>query len=171
MGSSNDLKDFSSSLNHVKNAGRIVMNNDAPPPAFFHHPVCYAGRASSVVVSGTPIQRPIGQFYDKSQPLGANGKPPIICSPSRAVDYEMELAAIISKPHPMNKELMVKETDEHIFGFVIVNDWSCETPPTHHNSAASITNRIHSKRYTGPYSRSVADGHYAILANAVLSPS
>jgi fumarylacetoacetase len=120
------MEDFSSSLNHVKNAGRIVMNNDAPPPSFFHHPVCYAGRASSVVVSGTPIQRPIGQFYDRSQPPGPNGKPPITCGPSRAVDYEMEFAAIVGKPLAMNQGLTVKEADEHIFGFVVVNDWSCE---------------------------------------------
>jgi fumarylacetoacetase len=79
-----------------------------------------------VVVSGTPIQRPIGQFYDKSAPLGPNGRPAIICGPSRAVDYEMEFAAIVGKPLSMNQGLTVKEVDEHIFGFVIVNDWSCK---------------------------------------------
>lgn len=50
-----------------------------------------------------------------------------MCGPSRAVDYEMEFAAIVGKPLAMNQGLTVKEADEHIFGFVIVNDWSCES--------------------------------------------
>jgi fumarylacetoacetase len=77
-----------------------------------------------VVVSGTPIQRPIGQFYDKTAPVAAGEVPPVVCGPSRQMDYELEFAAIVGKPLGMNKGLNAKEADEHIFGFVILNDWS-----------------------------------------------
>jgi fumarylacetoacetase len=116
--------DFSCSLTHVQNAGRIIVNDERPPPAFFHLPICYAGRASSIVASGTPIQRPTGQFYDKSAPMTATGVPPVVCGPSRQMDYELEFAAIVGKPLAMNQGLNAKDADEHIFGFVILNDWS-----------------------------------------------
>lgn len=115
----NQRKDFSCSLEHVKNAGRIIINDERPPPAFFNLPIVYQGRASSVVVSGTPIERPLGQFRDKTTP-GA----PVVFGASRAVDYELELAAVIGKPLEMRQRLKANEADNHIFGFVVLNDWS-----------------------------------------------
>ncbi|CAK7219726.1 hypothetical protein SBRCBS47491_003947 [Sporothrix bragantina] len=115
-----DFSDFSCSLEHVKNAGRIIINNGAPPPAFFNLPIAYQGRASSVVISGTPIERPMGQFRDRSN----LEKPTIVYGASRQMDYEMEFAAIVGKPLPMRKRLRAADADEHIFGFVVLNDWS-----------------------------------------------
>lgn len=112
-----DWPDFSCSLEHVKNAGRIINNNANPPPAFFNFPVGYQGRASSVVVSGTDIERPIGQY--KNHTTGE-----IVVGPSGKVDYELEFAAIVGKPLPMGKRLLATEADEHIFGFSLLNDWS-----------------------------------------------
>ncbi|SPQ25601.1 aa146949-21a9-4667-8181-d3948aef2746 [Thermothielavioides terrestris] len=119
-----DFADFSCSLAHVKNAGRIIINDARPPPAFFNMPIAYQGRASSVVVSSTDIERPMGQYRDKTAPAIANEPPPVVYGPSRAVDYELEFAAIVGKPLPMRQRLNAVDADEHIFGFVILNDWS-----------------------------------------------
>ncbi|TLS26894.1 hypothetical protein PpBr36_05017 [Pyricularia pennisetigena] len=120
-----DFTDFSCSLEHVKNAGRIVINNDNPPPGFFHFPTAYAGRASSVVVSGTPIERPLGHFPDRTAQVEPPAKPPVIFAPTRALDYEVEFAAIIGTPLPMGQRTAsVAAVDRHIFGFVLLNDWS-----------------------------------------------
>ncbi|ELQ40970.1 fumarylacetoacetase [Pyricularia oryzae Y34] len=120
-----DFTDFSCSLEHVKNAGRIVVNNANPPPGFFHFPTAYAGRASSVVVSGTPIERPLGHFPDRTVQVEAPAKPPVIFAPTRALDYEVEFAAVIGTPLPMGQRTAsVAAVDRHIFGFVLLNDWS-----------------------------------------------
>ncbi|KAJ5621004.1 hypothetical protein N7510_004988 [Penicillium lagena] len=124
--------DFSCSLHHVKNAGRAILNDDAPPPGFFNFPIGYNGRTSTIVVSGTPIIRPHGHFYDRTAPTETK---PIIFGPSRAVDYELELGFIVGKSVPQLQGLNAKDADEHIFGMVILNDWSardiqgCEMVP------------------------------------------
>lgn len=120
----NHSPDFSCSLEHVKNAGRIIVNDERPPPAFFNFPIAYQGRASSVIVSGTDVERPIGQYRDNSAQTAANEPKPVVFGPSQAVDYELEFAAIIGKPLPMRQRLNAVDADEHIFGFVILNDWS-----------------------------------------------
>ncbi|RSM17871.1 hypothetical protein CDV31_003297 [Fusarium ambrosium] len=118
-----DFSDFSCSLEHVTNAGRIVVGSTQPPPSFFKFPIGYQGRTSSIIVSGTDIERPMGQFRDKSvaDPLSEKA---IVYAPSRQVDYEVELAAIVGKPLPMKQRLNAEDAEEHIFGFVILNDWS-----------------------------------------------
>ncbi|KAJ5831825.1 hypothetical protein N7474_000136 [Penicillium riverlandense] len=124
--------DFSCSLHHVKNAGRAILNDDTPPPGFFNFPIGYNGRASTIVVSGTPIVRPQGHFYDRT---ASTETKPIIFGPSRAVDYELELGVIVGKSVPRLQGLNAKDADEHIFGMVILNDWSardiqgCEMVP------------------------------------------
>ena len=118
-------------MDHVQNAGRIVINDDRPPPAFFHLPIGYQGRAASVVISNTDIERPMGQFYDKSTEQRSHKflSKPVIFEASRQVDYELELAAVIGKPLPMRQRLDAVNADEHIFGFVILNDWSGKEEP------------------------------------------
>ncbi|KAL6229194.1 hypothetical protein BDW75DRAFT_250015 [Aspergillus navahoensis] len=114
--------DFSNSLNHVQNAGRAILNDPSPPPGFFHFPIGYTGRASTVVVSGTPIRRPCGHFYDRSNPAPKT----VVYGPSRALDYEMELGVVVGKPFKWGsgKGIPAKEAEEYIFGFVVLNDWS-----------------------------------------------
>ncbi|CAO2657360.1 Nn.00g034860.m01.CDS01 [Neocucurbitaria sp. VM-36] len=115
-----DFTDFSASANHVLNAGEAIQGIRAFPPAFHKYPVGYAGRCSSITVSGTPVTRPLGQFIeDYTQP-----KKNIILGPCRALDYEMEVGAIIGKPVEPGSRLHAKDADEHIFGLVLVNDWS-----------------------------------------------
>ncbi|GES58113.1 fumarylacetoacetate hydrolase [Aspergillus terreus] len=124
--------DFSCSLDHVKNAGRAILNDESPPPGFFHFPIGYTGRASTIVVSGTPIVRPLGHFYDRT---ATTEKKPVVYGPSRAMDYELEIGVVVGKPLPPNQGLDARDAEEHIFGLVILNDWSardiqgCEMVP------------------------------------------
>lgn len=119
-----DFADFSCSLEHVQNAGRIIVKDGTPPPGFFHFPIAYQGRASSVVVSGTPIERPVVQFRDRS-----TTPPAIVAGPSRQMDYEMEFATVIGQPLPMRQRVSAADADKHIFGFVVLNDWSGKSSP------------------------------------------
>ncbi|KAK7409679.1 hypothetical protein QQX98_008122 [Neonectria punicea] len=118
--------DFSCSTQHLLNAGEAVMGVRNLPPASLHFPIGYTGRSSSIVVSGTPITRPFGQYCDGEE---------IGLGPSRAVDYELEMGAIIGNPSTFGDRVSVNDADEHIFGLVIVNDWSArdiqgfEMPP------------------------------------------
>ncbi|KAJ5786444.1 uncharacterized protein N7503_011656 [Penicillium pulvis] len=124
--------DFSCSLHHVRNAGRAILNDESPPPGFFNFPIGYNGRASTIVVSGTPIVRPNGHFFDK---MAASEKKPIVYGPSRAMDWELEIGVIVGQGVPRLQGLNAKDADENIFGFVILNDWSardiqgCEMVP------------------------------------------
>ncbi|KAJ6070845.1 hypothetical protein N7467_012164 [Penicillium canescens] len=115
--------DFSCSLHHVRNAGRAILNDESPPPGFFNFPIGYNGRSSTVVVSGTPIVRPKGHFFDRT---ATSGKKPIIYGPCRAMDYELEVGVLVGKGVPKQQGVNAKDADEHIFGMVILNDWSGE---------------------------------------------
>ena len=85
-----------------------------------HLPVGYHGRASSVVVSGTPIHRPQGQ----TQPV--EGEAPVF-GPCRLMDFELEVAFFIGgPPTKLGETIAASNAMEHIFGFVLMNDWSGE---------------------------------------------
>lgn len=123
----NFISDFSCSLEHVKNAGRIIVNDERPPPAFFNLPIGYQGRTASIVVSGTPIERPMGQYRQVTTSSTGEKTTSIVFGSSQKMDYELEFAAIIGRPLPMRQRLHAKDAGEHIFGFVIMNDWSGES--------------------------------------------
>ncbi|KAJ5673207.1 hypothetical protein N7507_002334 [Penicillium longicatenatum] len=87
-----------------------------------HLPVSVSGfTGSTIVVSGTPVVRPNGHFFDKT---AAAEKKPIIYGPSRAMDWELEIGVIVGQGVPHLQGLNAKDADENIFGFVILNDWS-----------------------------------------------
>ncbi|USP82356.1 uncharacterized protein yc1106_09630 [Curvularia clavata] len=115
-----DFTDYSASANHVLNAGEAVMGVRAFPPAFKKYPVGYAGRCSSITLSGASVTRPLGQFIEDY----TVSEKKIIFGPSRGLDYEMEVAAVIGKPVEPGTILNAKDADEHIFGLVLLNDWS-----------------------------------------------
>uniref|UniRef100_A0A8H7NL73 Fumarylacetoacetase n=1 Tax=Bionectria ochroleuca TaxID=29856 RepID=A0A8H7NL73_BIOOC len=125
-----DFIDYSCSLEHVRNAGRIVAKSDRLPPGFFNFPIGYHGRASSIYVSGTNIERPCGHYYSGN----GTGKD-LVHGPSQALDYEVELAMIVGSPVEAGVGVPAVSADKHIFGFVIMNDWSArdiqsvEMPP------------------------------------------
>ncbi|XP_024391885.1 fumarylacetoacetase [Physcomitrium patens] len=115
-----DYTDFFSSKEHAVNCGTIFRGGkeDALPPNWVHVPIGYHGRASSVVISGTDIRRPRGQT---SPPPGENAPE---FKPSALLDFELEMAAFVGPGNELGKPVSVDEAADHIFGFVIMNDWS-----------------------------------------------
>jgi fumarylacetoacetase len=110
-----DYTDFFVGVNHAENCARIM--GVKVQPNYRHLPVGYHGRASSVVVSGTGIRRPSGQIVVEP------GKPPIF-SACRRLDFELELGCFICKPNAMGEPVSVDSAEEHLFGVVLMNDWS-----------------------------------------------
>ncbi|KAE7995291.1 hypothetical protein FH972_000109 [Carpinus fangiana] len=112
-----DYTDFFSSMHHAKNCGTIFRGPENPIPAnWFHIPIAYHGRASSIVISGTDIIRPRGQGHP-------TGKTPYF-GPSLKLDFELEMAAIVGPGNELGKPVDVNEAADHIFGLVLMNDWS-----------------------------------------------
>ncbi|KAL1861203.1 hypothetical protein Plec18170_001718 [Paecilomyces lecythidis] len=116
-----DYTDFYAGLNHAYNVGVLFRGPDnALQPNYKHLPVGYHGRASSVVPSGTPIRRPNGQILANP---AADPKVPTF-SPCKRLDIELELAAFVSKPNNLGEPVSIDEAEDHIFGLVLMNDWS-----------------------------------------------
>ncbi|RAL13226.1 fumarylacetoacetate hydrolase family protein [Aspergillus homomorphus CBS 101889] len=112
--------DFCCSKQHNINAGRAILGHESLPPSFYHTPIAYNGRASTIVVSGTPVHRPRGHFVDRT----LTSHKEVIYAPTRALDYELELGVVIGAPLPLGQGLNAKDADAHIFGLVLLNDWS-----------------------------------------------
>jgi fumarylacetoacetase len=113
-----DYVDFYSSLEHATNLGRM-FRPDAEPllPNWRHLPVGYHGRAGTVVVSGTPIRRPQGQAKPPDADAPSFG-------PSRRLDVELELGFVVGVPSRLGEPVAAAAFAEHVFGVVLVNDWS-----------------------------------------------
>ncbi len=113
-----DYTDFYSSREHATNVGTMFRDPaNALLPNWLHLPVGYHGRASSIVVSGTPVRRPCGQT--KADDAAAPG-----FGPSRLLDFELEMAFITGDGKPLGERISTAEADDHIFGMVLFNDWS-----------------------------------------------
>ncbi len=112
-----DYVDFYSSLEHATNLGRFFRPDGDPLlPNWRHVPIGYHGRAGTVVASGQSIVRPRGQRKSPDEVAPTFG-------PSARLDIELELGAVLSRQrHP--GDLTVQEAHEHIFGLVLLNDWS-----------------------------------------------
>ncbi|XP_068183531.1 fumarylacetoacetase isoform X2 [Antennarius striatus] len=113
-----DYTDFYSSRDHATNVGIMFRGKEnALMPNWLRLPVGYHGRASSVVVSGTPIRRPCGQMRpDHTQP-------PVFGS-SKQLDIELEMAFFVGGETQLGQPIPINKTNEHIFGMVLMNDWS-----------------------------------------------
>lgn len=110
--------DFYSSKEHATNVGIMFRDPaNALLPNWKHLPVGYHGRASSIVVSGTPIHRPKGQTKADDALAPSFG-------PSRLLDFELEMAFITGKSTELGKSISTAEADDYIFGMVLFNDWS-----------------------------------------------
>lgn len=113
-----DYTDFYSSLEHATNVGKMFRDpENALLPNWKHIPVGYHGRASSVVVSGTPIHRPKGQVM----PKGATAP---VFKPTGRLDFELEMAFIVGKSTDLGESVPVSRAEDYIFGMVLFNDWS-----------------------------------------------
>lgn len=109
--------DFYSSIEHATNVGKMFRPDNPLLPNWRWLPVGYHGRASSVVVSGTPIRRPHGQIVPKGEE-----KP--VFSASRQLDFELEVAFVIGKESTLGEPIPAGKADEFIFGLLLFNDWS-----------------------------------------------
>src|SRR5579875_2209848 len=113
-----DYTDFYSSREHASNVGTMFRGSDkALQPNWLHLPVAYHGRTSSIIVSGTDVRRPCGQ----SKP---DGTATPIYGPSQSLDFELEMAAFIGNGNALGQPIPIAEAEEHLFGMVILNDWS-----------------------------------------------
>lgn len=113
-----DYTDFYSSREHATNVGTMLRGAaNALQPNWLHLPVAYHGRASSLVVSGTDIRRPCGQSKPESAPAPLFG-------PTRSLDFELEVGVFVGPGNELGRPIPVGEADEHLFGLVLVNDWS-----------------------------------------------
>jgi fumarylacetoacetase len=113
-----DYADFYSSIEHASNVGRIFRPDADPlPPNWRHLPIGYHGRSGTVVVSGTPIRRPRGQRRDADDATPVYG-------PSTRLDIELELGFVVGVPSPRGEPVPVDRALDHVFGVVLLNDWS-----------------------------------------------
>ena len=113
-----DYTDFYSSKHHAFNVGSMFRGPDnALMPNYTWLPVGYHGRASSVVLSGTPIRRPCGQTKADAADAPTFG-------PSRLLDFELEMGFFTGPATNLGEPIPIERAAEHIFGMVIVNDWS-----------------------------------------------
>ena len=112
-----DYTDFYSSKEHASNVGTMFGRENPLLENWLHLPVGYHGRASSVVVSGTPIRRPLGQI-----------KPPHsqspIFAPTAELDFELEMGFFVGVNNQLGQPVSTDQALDHIFGMVLVNDWS-----------------------------------------------
>jgi fumarylacetoacetase len=117
-----DYVDFYSSIEHASNVGRLVRPDDEPLfPNWRHQPVGYHGRAANLVVSGTPVRRPIGQLGPKAP----DAQPDF--GPEPRLDFELELGFVCGPGPEDSGAIPTDAAAEHIFGFLLVNDWSARS--------------------------------------------
>lgn len=113
-----DYTDFYASKEHATNVGCMFRDPaNALLPNWLHLPVGYHGRASSVVVSGTPLRRPMGQTKADDAESPSYG-------PSKLVDFELEMGFFIGKGNGLGQQIKANDAENHIFGMVLFNDWS-----------------------------------------------
>ncbi|MCP2251654.1 fumarylacetoacetate hydrolase [Prauserella aidingensis] len=111
-----DYVDFYASEHHATNLGRILRPDSEPLlPNWKHLPVGYHGRAGTVVVTGTDVVRPCGQRTSEGGP---------VFGPSQRLDIEAELGFVVGTPLPLGSRVSTAEFADHVFGAVLVNDWS-----------------------------------------------
>jgi len=113
-----DYTDFYSSKEHATNVGKMFRDPaNALLPNWLHIPVGYHGRSSTIIPSGIPVHRPMGQTLP-------NGESTPVFGPSRLVDFELETAFITTDANIMGENIPVTEAEDYIFGMVLLNDWS-----------------------------------------------
>jgi len=118
-----DYTDFYASIHHATNVGSMFRPDNPLLPNYKWLPVGYHGRASSIVVSGTPVRRPWGQTVEQ-----AAGPPKF--SPLRRLDYELEVGAFLGPGNAMGEPIPIAQAADHLFGVCLLNDWSARDMQT-----------------------------------------
>jgi fumarylacetoacetase len=109
--------DFYASIHHATRVGKLFRPDNPLLPNYKYVPIGYHGRASSIVVSGSPIKRPRGQIKV------ASAEEPAF-EAARSMDYELEAGLFVGKGNPLGEPISIAEAEQHIFGLCLVNDWS-----------------------------------------------
>jgi fumarylacetoacetase len=112
-----DYTDFYASIYHATNVGSMFRPDNALLPNYKYVPIGYHGRASSMVLSDTAVQRPVGQRK------GPNDAEPSV-GPSRSLDYECEVGVFVGAGNGLGSTIPLAEAEKHMFGLCLVNDWS-----------------------------------------------
>jgi fumarylacetoacetase len=110
--------DFYASIYHAIRVGQLFRPDQPLLPNYKHIPIGYHGRASSIIPSGLPVFRPVGQ----TRPTTPDGQPNF--HPTNALDYELELALYIGQPSLLGTPIPIVQADHHLFGVSLLNDWS-----------------------------------------------
>ncbi|MCI0339021.1 MAG: fumarylacetoacetase [Acidobacteria bacterium] len=112
-----DYTDFYASISHATNIGKMFRPDQPLMPNYKWVPIGYHGRASSIVISGSPIRRPSGQTKADNTETPTFG-------PSENLDYELEVGFFIGYGNDQGESLKIADAEEHIFGLCLANDWS-----------------------------------------------
>jgi fumarylacetoacetase len=112
-----DYTDFFTGIYHATRAGQLFRPDNPLLPNYKWVPIGYHGRASSLVPSGHPVHRPNGQTKSSDSAVPSFG-------PSRRLDYELELGYFVGLPNPHGTPVSIEQAKEHLFGVVLLNDWS-----------------------------------------------
>ncbi|HEX4772795.1 MAG TPA: fumarylacetoacetase [Bryobacteraceae bacterium] len=107
-----DYTDFYASIHHARNVGALFRPENPLLPNYRHMPIAYHGRASSIVISGTPIRRPCGQLGEGL--FGASAE----------LDYEVEIGAFIGPGNAIGESVPLARASEQVAGYCLLNDWS-----------------------------------------------
>ncbi|MBV5293633.1 MAG: fumarylacetoacetase [Curvibacter lanceolatus] len=109
--------DFFTSAHHALNAGRVFQPGRELLPQFKWLPIGYHGRASTVAISNTPLQRPAGQIM-----LPGQIRP--VYAPTRQLDFELELGVLVGPGNALGQTLDLPQAEQQLFGLCLLNDWS-----------------------------------------------
>lgn len=112
-----DYTDFYASIFHATNVGKLFRPDNPLLPNYKYVPIAYHGRASSLVPTGTPIQRPNGQRKGPEDTVPSFG-------PTRSLDYELEVGFFVGQGNALGEPISLSTAENHIFGACLVNDWS-----------------------------------------------
>lgn len=113
-----DYTDFYASIFHARNVGSMFRPNNPLLPNYKHIPIGYHGRASSVMVSGTEVRRPVGQ----QAPAEEGGQP--TRGACKLLDYELEVGFYVAQGNDLGQSISIDQAEDHLFGMCLVNDWS-----------------------------------------------
>jgi fumarylacetoacetase len=112
-----DYTDFYTGIHHATSVGKLFRPDNPLLPNYKWVPIGYHGRASSLVVSGTPVRRPLGQLKAPTAETPTMG-------PCQRLDYELELGALIGTGNALGTRVPLAQAEDHLFGLVLLNDWS-----------------------------------------------
>lgn len=110
-----DYTDFYAGIHHATKVGALFRPDNPLLPNYRHVPIGYHGRASSVVISGTPVKRPSGQLAGPDGPR---------FGPTTRLDLELELGVWIGPGNELGTSVPIADAHAHVAGFCLLNDWS-----------------------------------------------